>query len=64
MYRLKVKLRGINEKELPQITNHQEMLKSKIGEIKEIKSKKTGGYLAFNDLAPYFCSPNRNNIPS
>jgi phosphomannomutase len=30
--------RGINEKELPQITNHQEMLKSKIGEIKEIKS--------------------------
>ena len=30
--------KGINEKELPQITNHQEMLKSKIGEIKEIKS--------------------------
>ncbi|MDC0884235.1 phosphomannomutase, partial [Nitrosopumilus sp.] len=30
--------RGINEKELPQIINHQEILKSKIGKIKKIKS--------------------------
>jgi len=30
--------RGINEKELPKITNHQEILKSKIGKIKKIKS--------------------------
>ena len=30
--------RGINEKELPQIINHQEILKSKIGNIKKIKS--------------------------
>ena len=29
---------GINEKELPQIINHQEILKSKIGKIKKIKS--------------------------
>ena len=30
--------RGINEKELPQIINHQEILKSKIGKIKKIES--------------------------
>jgi len=30
--------RGINEKEIPQIINHQEILKSKIGKIKKIKS--------------------------
>jgi len=30
--------KGINEKELPQITNHQEILKSKIGKIKKIES--------------------------
>ena len=30
--------RGVNEKELPQIINHQEILKSKIGKIKKIKS--------------------------
>ena len=30
--------RGVNEKEIPQIINHQEMLKSKIGKIKKIKS--------------------------
>jgi phosphomannomutase len=30
--------RGINEKELPHIINHQEILKSKIGKIKKIKS--------------------------
>ena len=30
--------RGINEKELPQIINHQKILKSKIGKIKKIKS--------------------------
>ena len=30
--------RGINEKELPKIINHQEILKSKIGNIKKIKS--------------------------
>ena len=30
--------RGINEKELPQIINHQEKLKSKIGNSKKIKS--------------------------
>jgi phosphomannomutase len=30
--------RGINEKELPKIINHQEILKSKIGSIKKIKS--------------------------
>ena len=30
--------RGINEKELPQIINQQQILKSKIGKIKKIKS--------------------------
>ena len=30
--------KGINEKELPQIINHQEIVKSKIGKIEEIKS--------------------------
>ena len=30
--------RGINEKELPNIINHQKILKSKIGKIKQIKS--------------------------
>ena len=30
--------RGINEKELPKIINHQEILKTKIGKIKKIKS--------------------------
>jgi phosphomannomutase len=30
--------RGINEEEIPQIINHQEILKSKIGKIKKIKS--------------------------
>ena len=30
--------RGINEKELPQIINHQKILKSKIGKIKKIES--------------------------
>jgi len=30
--------RGVNEKEIPQIINHQEILKSKIGKIKKIKS--------------------------
>ena len=30
--------RGINDKELPQIINHQEILKSKIGKIKKIES--------------------------
>ena len=29
--------RGVNEKELPQIINHQEVFKSKIGKIKKIK---------------------------
>ena len=30
--------RGVNEKELPQIINHQEVVRSKIGKIKKIKS--------------------------
>jgi len=33
-----IHFRGINEKELPQIINHQEILKSKIGKIKKIES--------------------------
>jgi hypothetical protein len=36
---------------------YKKLLKKSNVKVLEIKSKKTGGYLAFNDLAPYFCSP-------